>query len=309
MNESAGEHVTNLLHLDLGETDTDDLDARDEPDADDEAPVRAAREGLPGGFRMRHDAHYVDELMSRTPDHDRVAPRAGDPATATAAPAPAALTLLARRLEAVAGHADAIRPDSGTPPLIARSVRVELARVTRLARAAAILETHEPPVRRALPAGEIADRAKRIGIPVARMCGIACDVSLGDPVFTVLADPALVVLGIVGTIDALLDLLHADPRRRVDDDWDDSSARIAISVHSVRIRPALLIDVSCPALLIESAHAGRFFDNAAEDYRAAPAAGILLSAAAHVARAHGGRADLKRHDGDGVTTITYVFPQ
>jgi signal transduction histidine kinase len=45
-----------------------------------------------------------------------------------------------------------------------------------------------------------------------------------------------------------------------------------------------------------------------DDYRAAPAAGILLAAAAHVVRAHGGRADVKRHNGIGAT-IAYVFPQ
>ncbi len=35
------------------------------PDEDLEAPA-FTREGLPAGFRMRHDAHYVDQLTSRT---------------------------------------------------------------------------------------------------------------------------------------------------------------------------------------------------------------------------------------------------
>ena len=66
MNESAGEQITELLNDDLLLTDTDHLDATD--DADEEPPVRTSREGLPRSFRMRHDAHYVDELMSRAPD-------------------------------------------------------------------------------------------------------------------------------------------------------------------------------------------------------------------------------------------------
>jgi signal transduction histidine kinase len=70
----------------------------------------------------------------------------------------------------------------------------------------------------------------------------------------------------------------------------------------------MIIDVFCPTLLVDGTQAGRFFDNAADDYRNAPAAGVLLAAAGHIVRAHGGRADVKRLSASGAT-ITYVFPQ
>ena len=329
MNESAGDHLTELLNDDLLLTDPDNLDATD--DADEEPPVRTTREGLPRSFSMRHDAHYVDELMSRTSDvspaldrdqRPRQTPEPAPPpdrrdrpvnvaanAAAGAQPAPAgALSLIASRLESVVTHAGAIRPYQATPALIAQSVQAELGRVARLARAAAILEDRDTPRRRNLTAGDIAARVMAASAPVARMGGLEWEVTVDDPAFTILAEAPLVIQGIAGTVDAVLDLLLADPRWTSFAEGGDPAPRISISLQSVKVRPALILDVICPALFIDSRQAGRFFDNAVDDYRAAPAAGILLAAAAHVVRAHGGRADVKRHNGIGAT-IAYVFPQ
>jgi hypothetical protein len=329
VNESAGEQITELLNDDLLLTDTDHLDATD--DADEEPPVRTSREGLPRSFRMRHDAHYVDELMSRAPDgpsaveHDPPARPALDAApppdrrdrpasvpphaapSALSAPA-AAIALIAGRLESVVAHAGTIRAHQATPAFIAQSVQAEFARVARLARAAAILQDRETPRRRNLTAGAIAERVMTAGAPVARMAGLECEVTVDDPAFTILAEPSLVLQSIAGTVDAVVDLLLADPRWTSFAEGGDPVPRISISLQSVRVRPALILDVICPALFIDGRHAERFFDNVGDDYRAAPSAGILLAAAAHVVRAHGGRADVKRHSGIGAT-IAYVFPR
>jgi hypothetical protein len=320
VNESAGEQITELLHndLDLDDHDLDpdpaldDVDADAEDDAAEAAPRRSAREGLPGSFRMRHDAHYVDELMSQAPARlDKPASIAGNagPAAPSAPTAPAgALALIAARLESVVAHAGAVRPHQGAPALIAQSIQAELARVTRLARAAAILQDRETPIRRSLSARDIADRVMTASAPAARMAGVECEVTIDDPGFTILAEAPLVLQGIAGTVDAIVDLLLADSRRLSIADGSEPAPRVSISLLSVKVRPALILDVVCQALFVESGRAERFFDNAVDDYRSAPAAGLLLAAAAHVARAHGGRADIKRHGGVGAT-ITYVFPQ
>lgn len=67
MTESAGE--PNDLHLDRNSTfvEDDDVPADDLEDLDvqqgtDPQAAARPREGLPPGFRMRHDAHYVEEL-------------------------------------------------------------------------------------------------------------------------------------------------------------------------------------------------------------------------------------------------------
>ncbi|MEO6237339.1 MAG: hypothetical protein ABIQ52_10105 [Vicinamibacterales bacterium] len=325
MNESAGDRITELLDDGLQLADTDDVETLDDNDEE----VRSSREGLPGSFRMRHDAHYVDELMSRTldgsaprdldthprhmPDRPSMPRPADTPAPAplpaeTAAGAPAgALSLIAGRLESVVTHAGAMRSHQATPPLIAQSVHAEFARVARLAKAAAILQDRPTPIRRALTVRDIAESAKLTCAPVARMAGLDCDVTVADPAFTILAEAALVVHGVAGTVDAIVDLLLSDPRWPSIAGAADPAPRISISLQSVTIRPALIVDVICPSLFIGNRDVERFFDGAIDPHHTAPAAGILLAAAAFVVRAHGGRADVKRHNEIGAT-ITFVYP-
>ena len=318
MNEpAAGDPITQGLNDDLHlNDDADNLDGTGEAEdsyADEEPPAPRTREGLPPTFRMRHDAHYVDELMSRTAHDmpaaaaDRNDARAAEPSPSPAAPN-AALGVIADRLESLVTHQSAARPQFAGPSLIAQSVQVEFLRVTRLARAAATLQQSEPPMRVELSAREIVDAATRTAGPVARLAGVEFDISVDDPAFEILAEPSLVALGIAGTVDAVVDMLLSDPRRQSGMDSRQPSARISISLQTVRVRPAIIIDVFCPTLFVGGTHAGRFFDNGADDYRATPAAGVLLAAAAHVVRSHGGRADVKRHSTTGAT-ITYVFPQ
>jgi hypothetical protein len=304
VNEPGGDQITEVLNDDHLHVDDD---------ADEERPLRPDREGLPPAFRMRHDAHYVDALMSRTV-HDTPAPpperRDTHAGVEPASPAPIgpALSVIAERLESLVAHAGASRPQLTAPSLVAQSVEIEFVRVTRLARAAATLQHREPPLRVELSGRDIVDAATRAAAPVARLAGMEFDISVDDPAFEILAEPAMVDLGIAGTVDAVVDLLLSDPRRQPPARGRQPAARLSISVQSVRVRPAIIVDVFCPTLVVSSAHAARFFDNAADDYRAAPAAGVLLAAAAHIVRAHGGRADVKRHNASGAT-ITYVFPQ
>ena len=307
MNEPAADQMTDLRNDDLHLTESDNLDGPD--DADEETASAPAREGLPRTFRMRHDAHYVDELMSRSTDP--VPERSGPRSTAASvppSPPSAALPLIADRLEAIAAHTGIVRAQPAPTSLIGQSIEVEFARVTRLARAAAVLQDSEEPLRGDVSAREIVDGALRAGTPVARLAGIDLDATVDDPAFAILADPAAVLQALAGTIDAVVDLLLANPRRRAAIDSRQPAARVSISLQTVRVRPAIILDVFCPTLMLNTAHAERLFDNAADDFRTAPAAGVLLAAAAHIVRRHGGRADVKRHNAAGAT-ITYVFPQ
>lgn len=307
MNEPVGDEFSKQLK---DGTDPGILDVSDElsDDGDDGA---SEREGLPSGFRMRHDAHYVDELLSRDLHRD-VPPRTKAVLTPPLKPASEplksvpvhadALALVAERLVMVNAHASSLSPGVGGSALIARAVQAELARVTRLARAAVLLDAAPAPVRRPVTAGELADAAMAHAEPAARAAGLACEIAVDDPSFEVPADAAMVELGIAGTVDALIDLLRApreQPRR---------AAGLSLHIQCVTVRPAIIVDVICPALHIASPLAERVFDNRREDYGDAPAAGLLLAAAAHIGRAHGGRADMKRHAGTGVT-VTFVFPQ
>lgn len=308
MNEPAADQITDLLNDDL-QLDSDNLDASDDAGGAGGDRAGSGREGLPPAFRMRHDAHYVDELMSRSPERSEMRGSGAPVPQPRPAPSPSpALGLIAERLESLAAHSGIARPHAAAASFIGQSLQVEFARVTRLARGAATLHDREPPLRAELSAREIADTARRSAAPVARLAGMEFDVAIDDPAFVILAEPALVLQGIAGTVDAIVDLLLSDPRRQMAIDGRQAAARISISLQTVKIRPAIIIDVFCPTLLVGAAHAGRFFEAVADDYRTAPAAGVLLAAAAHIVRAHGGRADVKRHNATGAT-ITYVFPQ
>lgn len=308
MNEPAADQITDLLNDDL-QLDSDNLDASDDAGGAGGDRAGSGREGLPPAFRMRHDAHYVDELMSRSPERSEMRGSGAPVPQPRPAPSPSpALGLIAERLESLAAHSGIARPHAAAASFIGQSLQVEFARVTRLARGAATLHDREPPLRAELSAREIADTARRSAAPVARLAGMEFDVAIDDPAFVILAEPALVLQGIAGTVDAIVDLLLSDPRRQMAIDGRQAAARISISLQTVKIRPAIIIDVFCPTLLVSDSHAERFFDNAADDYRMAPGAGVLLAAAAHIVRAHGGRADVKRHNANGAT-ITYVFPQ
>lgn len=327
MNESAGDEVAEMLgtHLDLTEAslNSPDDDIVDVVEPAEDARIAPAREGLPRSFRMRHDAHYVDELMSRTADSPGRECGMAPPRSTTTVPAPGSerpesiaygdtssmapalppVALIADRLESIVAHSHASRAQTGAG-FIEQSVQVELVRVARLARAAAILQQHESPVLEVTFAHEIADAVTRAAAPVARMAGMDFDVSVDDRLFEIAVEPAAAIQGIAGTVDAVVELLLTSPRRQ--SATRQSAGRIAISLQSVKVRPALIVDVFCPTLSMTGAQMDRFFRNAGEDYRTAPAAGVLLAAAAQTVRAHGGRADIKQHAA-GVT-ITYVYP-
>ena len=296
MNESAGEQLSELLNDVLQLPTTDALDAADEPDGD--TPARPAREGLPRSFRMRHDAHYVDELLSAAP------PATMNPSTRTSATS--ALALIAGRLESLVAHAAIIdaHQDSGT--LVARSVQSEFARVARVARAAVIASDGETLYRRSVSIGEIADDVSRAIAAIVRFGGVECEITADDRAFTVMADPTLVVHAIVSTIDALAELL-AHPRRR-QTAGRGLVVRISLTAQAAKVRPALIVDVACPSISVSDRQAERLFENQEEDYRESAGAGVLLAAASRVARAHGGRSDVKRHAVAGIT-ITFVYPQ
>lgn len=218
-----------------------------------------------------------------------------------------ALELIASRIESVVAHAAIARQQDAPPDLFAQSIHVELKRIARLTRAVTLQNENDVPLCRCITAGEIAAAVRAACLTVARLNGLACTVTLDDAAFTLTGERALIVLCIAGTVDALCDLLLANPRFQNAAD-EGIPLQLTIALRSMKSRPALFVEIGCTALPIGTGLAVHFFENSDEDYGRTPAAGILLAAAAHVVRLHGGSADIKRHNGAGVT-VTYVFPQ
>ncbi len=320
MNESLGTDPAEILNT---RPQVPVADALDDyyPDGGHEPPA-TRREGLPPSFRMRHDKHYVEELMS-TPTITHAAPHAASPrpsvAPAAASPAedrrPApdaaprlsgvAVELIAGRLESIVAHDAIASGRSTTTNLVSRTVQAELQRVSRFARAVAISGRHTEPVRRTVTAGEIAAAVRSACTRPARLMGMDCGVTTDDGSFAIAVERALVVQAIAGTVDALLDLAQTNAAQTNADGLDDGG-RINVTLQAAKARPALIVDVECPTLAWRATPADRFFDGSDHGFASMPAAGILLASAAHVARLHGGRVELQTQNG---VSVRYVFPQ
>jgi len=347
----------------------------DEFTAEEPRP-RRAREGLPPGFRMRHEKHYVDDLSAAPTirqvaiseiDRDQinddapstaieslvdsirragilqpllVASRAGrfrlidghrrlgaaslaglrhvpcivhdldEPAIeqmrqtvnvrppapepilepAPAIPASAAIDL-ARRIERA--HAQAA---IGTSRTTADLLDSELAQAGRLARAAAAMLDTPRLRRRELSARAVVDQAAIATAVQRRLSGVQLTTRIDDPEFQVPADPALITQALAGAIDALSAFV------------DEPGAAITLSVHCVKTRPAMILELAQRVVSVEPELMGQFFDVDSTVHPGGASTAVLLAAAARIVRAHGGRADVRRDDPVGCT-LTFVLPQ
>src|SRR5205085_3497192 len=119
----------------------------------------------------------------------------------------------AGRRGSVVAHACVIGRQHAAQGLSAQTVHIELTRIARLARAGAVLEDEDPPIRSTISARDMADALSVASGPFARLSGVEFEVSVDDPAFTILAEPALLIQSLAGTIDAIVDLLSSDPKR------------------------------------------------------------------------------------------------
>ena len=296
------------------ETATDDLLLADSPEDDDpllEEPA-PARQGLPAGFRMRHDRHYVDELMGmRAASTSRTVKRVAEPPAPAAAPSRetsddvpralrAAMAAVAERLDVVREHAAAGRRSSA-PSAFDRALQVEIDRASRLAHAGVALGGDLQIARRAITAGELAERTKTVVATLRRLSGVRFDVSVEDPSFRVAVDSAAVSHAIAGALHAFSSLL-------ADATDSDELPIVHVRLHSSQSRPALMVEISAAGVTISEDALAGLFDATAGCHAAGSEGAVLLSGAATVARAHGGRADAHRGP-DGELVALFVFPK
>jgi ParB-like chromosome segregation protein Spo0J len=360
----------------------------------DELPRARRREGLPAGFRMRHDEHYVDDLTRTLPsirpiaiaDIGRDLVNTDTPASVVALtesirragvlqpllvmPVRGRFEVIdgARRLEAAAlaglRHVPCIvhdvdeagahqmrdnansreevaetlsDPEQPLSPAVAADLvqsleladaqaaicartsagfegraaadvlQAELSRAARVARAAAIM-IDTPRLRRGeATARKIVELAASATAVTRRLAGVVLDTSIADPDFRVPADTRLVTQALAGSIDVLL-ALGDEIRRGALDGTASPDDRIRLTVHCVKTRPAMIIEVSQQTASVEPELISRFFDPTSTLHPGGPSAALLLAAAARIIRAHGGRADVRR-EGPLGCTITFVLPQ
>jgi hypothetical protein len=284
-------------------------------DDDEEERATGSREGLPPDYRMRHDAHYVDDLMERSvprimqrtddamrentresvhrsTETDAVAPAAASPGYLNASVA----RELAESLEAATACLSLnTGPTRGTfaGKVAKELLGVELHRAAHVARAAAYLTAPPMAVPRDLLLSGLVHDVVEATDAARRMVGVRLDVGIADRESWMRADAQLLTLALSGAVDALLAEVFAPGVMR-------------LAIKSAGVNPAVTIELSgMPASGVPPA--ARFFDGDGSHPWGARA-GLLLQAAAHIASAHGGRAEI-RSGAPGECTLAFVLPR
>src|SRR5262245_6308557 len=248
----------------------------------------AEREGLPPSYRMRADAHYVDQLTARVPEAPaRVA--AVTPQQRVRDAETTAQTLAAITTIQAAAH---LASEDGSP--LVRRVALDLIRAAawRAAwqvRAAAVLDqTHRWQFRPRL-VGAVLSRVRDGFAADGRLRGVEVTLQVADWNATLDVDEEALVAAVAGAVVATAGVMEGV-----------ESPRVAVAARPVGDGD-LVIDVSQDAITVDPADAERFFDASRPERLGGRLAAIGASAARVVAQRHAGDAVLVGDVGRGST--------
>lgn len=243
---------------------------------------KAEREGLPPGYRMRADAHYVEHLTSRRSDRaaadiSRVAPETGDRLESRER----GDRLLAQLSEDMITIESAVGALAGDASRLSRRVNVDLikSQVWRAAwslRAHAILDGTFRNQIRPRPLAFLLGQVRTGWTPECRLLGVTLNVRASDWNAVVSVDEQSVIAGLTGAMVATLGVLgQADGA--------------AITLEAVGSGGELRhIDVVQDEVFVAPGISGRFFDATWGDRPGGWFAGLGAATAKAVAQQHGG---------------------
>jgi hypothetical protein len=213
------------------------------------------REGLPPGFRMRHDAHYVDEILAGAagrgpmPAHGSALegpaprPRQEVRATTPLAPRPPrAYAELAESLAAIATCRQLFRDRAR--PAVERAalalVEAAAARAAWLVQAMAVLDEEPPVVNGEVDLRAVAEQVARTLAPSHGFAGATIEVEAGAGLVA-RGDPGLIAMAVAAmtmALQAVVDGIDgAAVRLRVAEE-EDGRARVEAAEDSLRIPPS-----------------------------------------------------------------------
>ena len=315
--------------------DIDDADGDTDSDSDDDVgdrgdvPATRVREGLPPSYRMRHEPHYVEALVSRaapTPlpavstvvavpaamplpvlalDVVSVTDRpAGVPVMPSGATAVSAVSLAAAAAT-FAEAFDAIQAALRDVPVRGRPLRdrvaIELARAeaTRgrwLADAALVMQTSP------LPALDEVDLARVLRLviealgPESRLSGGAADIRAPGGASPVFGDERLLTTAVGASLAAM---------RAVIDDRGDAR-KLAVTLSAQVDASMRAVEIVQSAVRVPVAAYGRFFDAEWAEHPAGASGALMLAAARRIAEAHGGSFEIAAIGGGGCRLMLSV---
>lgn len=283
-----------------------------DPEFDDDTPIatpKRDREGLPPGYRMRADAHYVDQLSSAR-KATAEAPRAvsGDAPGSDRADRPADFAerdrridkLLAQLSEDVATITAAAGLLSGDASVLARRVNLDLIksqswRAAWLLRANAIVAgTHEIAIR-PRPLAFVLGQVRAGFASECRLNGITLNIHASDWNAVVALDEAAAIAGMTGALLATFGLVGQG---------EGSVVTLAANVEGRELRS---VDISQGDVHVTAGIANRFFDAGWAGRAGGWLAAFGAATASAAAQLHGGEATILPAEGTGgVVRLTFA---
>jgi hypothetical protein len=254
---------------------------------------KSEREGLPPGYRMRADAHYVDQLTAR---RGQVEARSSgretdpfDPADSVADPrerrdgrdrrGDRALAQVAEDLATIDSAVGLLGEDASA---LGRRVSLDLIRAhvwraSWLLKAQALVETPARGFFRTRPLAVVLQRIADGFAPECRLNGSAIDLHAADWRAACPIDEAGLMTGVAGAVVATLGLLGPA---------EGATVRVTLTTGS----EAPVIEIAQDAVPVRAAMAQRFLDPAWTDRPGGWIAALGAAAARTAAHQHGGSA-------------------
>ncbi len=253
---------------------------------------RQEREGLPPTYRMRADAHYVDQLTSRRNDRiatDMMRPPLPDASDTTGQDAPGRdrvpVQLIAKLSEGLGAIASASALLAGDASPLARRasvdvIRAEAWRASWLVAAHAVLDggtRHQAGPRQV---GGLLEQVRQGFAPECRLGAATLQIAAPDWNTSVSVDAAVLVTGITGAVIATFGLLGR---------LEGAIVTITVDASAGELRS---IDVAQEDVALPASASHRFFDHGWGEHPGGWIAGVGAAVARAAAQQHGGSATL-----------------
>jgi hypothetical protein len=257
--------------------------------------VKPEREGLPPGYRMRADAHYVDQLSSRRAERvERSASTVGEIDEAAQVDArerrqEKLLALVSDEIASIAAAANLLTPDG---PSLARRLSVDLIRAQAwraswLLRSHALLDGGPRGQSRPRPLSALLEQIRQGLTPECRLAGVSLQIQATDWNSTISVDEASIVAGVTGAVIATLGVLgHAE----------GAIVRVSVDASGTEIRT---IEVAQDDVTASPAWGHRCFEAGWTDRPGGFLATVGALSARAAAQQHGGSASVAVGDRRG----------
>lgn len=259
-------------------------------------PTRPARQGLPPTYRMRHDAHYIDELESRRRPAEASQTTPAALAFPTSIPVTFALQDMSQELEGVASCFNLVAARSR--PLRERMglalARVGVQRNMRAFQALRILLEDAAPEMAPLSLNSAVEAAARSFDEELRVTESRIAFDLCDSPLRLTADGRMIALALQACLGTLVSLVEVSGKGGP----IQVSTRTADGLATVELRQDVF--------RLSADQFSRLADLEWSERPGGTPAGIALAAAARIAQSHGGTLDARRTEAGGCMLIFSV---